>query len=152
MTDTTITREHIVDGHPDLERARAEERERCAAWHDEQARVVECGSIFGGLRDGRKHREYAAAIRALGPAPWHTDLMVPPETLDEYMAANPLPEDPLEARIRALETEIARKDAALRQAIDILQVQGFPLMADFCRAALGLDEAQVAVEKHHASE
>jgi hypothetical protein len=27
------------------------------------------------------------------PAPGHTDLMVSPETIDDFMAANPLPED-----------------------------------------------------------
>lgn len=42
----------------------------------------------------------------------------------------------LEAQIATLRAEVARKDEALRQAIDILRVQGFPQMADYCRAYL----------------
>lgn len=51
-----------------LERARAEERERCAAWHEAQA-VVDTTGDYIDVAGARAHLAFAAAIRALGPAP-----------------------------------------------------------------------------------
>lgn len=50
-----------------LETARAEERERCARWHDDKAEAISLGVPTKQVFDGARHRQCAAAIRALRP-------------------------------------------------------------------------------------
>ena len=93
-----------------LERARAEERERCAqhvesGWRENAppGKYSHDGDLVEAYTSGTIDAcvSITAALRALGPrpspeaeAPGHPDLMVPPETLDAFMAANPLPPEP----------------------------------------------------------